>query len=754
MVLFSIQAMIAVSGCSDGDNESFPDTNGFSSPFHIQVELSQEDGACVTITHASNPERSVWKTIPEEYFVSAAIAEETITQNGGAFTIRDTELVRCEDQTVDQVVRTERSVSLSGRLSGIGCDVGYSLVFTPISDNQLGFHLRLVDAGPEYNRLFLRYASSPDERFFGFGEQFSRLDMKGRRLPIFSREQGVGRWDAEAIEMPITMEDISSWLFTSLVNLVSPDGGGNWYSTYTSVPYYITSKGRSLFLENYEVSVFDMEGTDEVEIKLFGPDMHGRILNGNTPLELIETYTAYTGKMSPLPDWMSQGAIVGLKGGTAEVYARLEELKAKDTPIAAFWLEDWMGPRITYVGTQLWYNWELDEEHYPGWDEMVRTLRDQGIRVMIYINPFLVDVEEQPSFERNLFREARESGYLVKNAAGEPYMIPHTGFDMALVDLTNPAACGWLKGVIKEQMVGIGVSGWMADYGEYLPFDAQLFSGEAAEVVHNRYPEMWARLNREVLEEEGLAGELVFFSRSGTARSPGLSTLFWNGDQLVNFDEYDGMKSAIKGMLSGGISGYSINHSDTGGHTSLVVTLEDRTLSILTRSKEALMRWMELSAFTPVFRTHEGNRPEESVQFYEDDETLSHFARFAKIYRALSFYRSELMEKAFRHGYPVVRHPMLHYPNDPVVLDLKYQWMLGTEFMVAPVVEPGADKVNAYLPAGEWVHLWSGQIYDSSDGGRLHMDIPAPMGEPGVFYRRGSSIAETFVANLMVEGIL
>ena len=320
VLLWSIQALLTDGGCSNGDDDSLPDRNGSSSPFHIQVDLWQDEGAGVTITHASNPERAIWETIPGKSFVSAAIAEETITQNGGALTIRDTERVRCEHQTVDQVVRTARSVSLPGRLSGTDCDAAYSLVFTPLSDNQLGFHLRLVDAGPEYNRVFLRYASSPDERFFGFGEQFSRLDTKERRLPIFTREQGVGRFDAEAVETPVTMEDVSSRIITSLVNLVSPDGGGTWYSTYAPVPYYMTSKGRSLFLENDEVSVFDMEGPDEVEIKLFGPDMRGRILNGNTPLERIEEYTAYTGRMSPLPDWMSQGAIVGLKGGTAEVY--------------------------------------------------------------------------------------------------------------------------------------------------------------------------------------------------------------------------------------------------------------------------------------------------------------------------------------------------------------------------------------------------------------------------------------------------
>ncbi len=42
--------------------------------------------------------------------------------------------------------------------------------------------------------------------------------------------------------------------------------------------------------------------------------------------------------------------------------------------------------------------------------------------------------------------------------------------------------------------------------------------------------------------------------------------------------------------------------------------------------------------------------------------------------------------------------------------------MLGSESIVVSVsvVDADADKVNAYLPEGEWVHLGSGEIYDSS----------------------------------------
>ena len=45
------------------------------------------------------------------------------------------------------------------------------------------------------NRVVLTYAAEEDEGFFGFGEQFSYLNLKGRRVPIMVQEQGLGRGD-------------------------------------------------------------------------------------------------------------------------------------------------------------------------------------------------------------------------------------------------------------------------------------------------------------------------------------------------------------------------------------------------------------------------------------------------------------------------------------------------------------------------------------------------------------------------------
>ena len=154
----------------------------------------------------------------------------------------------------------------------------------------------------------------------------------------------------------------------------------------------------------------------------------------------------------------------------------------------------------------------------------------------------------------------------------------------------------------------------MADFGEGLPYDAVLHSGADPKRYHNRYAEEWAEVNREAVRELGREDDLVFFNRSGFTRSPRHSTLFWLGDQMVTWDGDDGIKTAATGMLSSGLSGYSLNHSDVGGYTAV-----DNFPLRYHRSKELLQRWTGMAAFTPIFRTHEGNRPELNHQVYSDE---------------------------------------------------------------------------------------------------------------------------------------
>ena len=689
------------------------------------------------ISHKLKPDRILWETALDGDFIIAETATADIKDFGtpmGFFSISDTASASYGKPTIDKIEVVGSTATVSGTLTGTAGSVGYKLAFEALSTTNLRFAIS-VD-GPkasDINRITLQAASVTDEGFFGFGQQLTYFNQKGNILPIVVQEHGVGRG------RPIV---------TQLVDWFASQGGGNPYITEAPAPHFITSRLRSMFLENSEYSTFDMRSFDRVTIKVWSATMTGRVLYGETPLDLIEAYTEYAGRMRVLPDWVHSGVILGVAGGTEAVRAKLDNARKADIPVAGLWIQDWVGIRITPVGTQLWWNWQLDETYYPGWKQLVADLESHGGRMLIYINPFL---SIEPGHD-SLFTEGNAKGYLVENADGTPFLNKNSNFYAALLDLSNPETRTWIKDVIKTEMIGkAGAYGWMNDFGEAFPFDGKLHDGDAA-AWHNRYPQEWARVAREAIDESGHGDEMVFFDRSGFTRSPGYATLFWLGDQLQSWDEYSGIKTAIVGLLSGGVSGFSLLHSDTGGYDSFQHKVFGHEIPILARTPELLMRWTELNAFTAVLRTHEGLEPSVAAQFDTNAETLSHMQRFAKIYKGLSPYRKRLVAEAAAHGYPVARHLFLHYPDDPNTHALRYQFLLGSDLMIAPVLDKGADAVDVYFPVGsDWVDLWT--RVDAGRAGQW-VRMPAPLSKPAVFIRKGSHSRAEIEDGLKSVGIL
>ncbi len=707
----------------------------------FRVSLDEEGRP--DVTHVASPGRSLFSVPKVGGWVGVAETEFEVQEHQGSFSISDSPVTTCAATQVQHLTYDGVTLVIGGGfVDGIApcAATTFEVSFFEVQAGHLGFRVRSLD--PAFDRVTLRVASQADERVYGMGEQVphATLNLKGRQIPVLSQEGGVGRGHP---------------VITPAVDAVSPGSGGSEASTYYAAPHYLTSLHRSLFLENTEVGVFDFRQDEVIELRLYADRMDGRILRGDDPLTLIERFTEFAGRMPPLPDWVNEGAVVALAKGTEPSLQLVDELQAHGVEVAGVWNQTWSGKVVTYIGEQVLWNWVSNPTYHPGWGGFVDELDSRGIRTLCYVNPMFVEVpEDAKPVARDLYEEGVAGGYFVHDAQGGILKIPVTAFDVALLDLTNPAAWAWMKDILQQEVMGTGrCSGWMVDFAEALPFEAVLASGVSAASYHNQYPVDWMRLNREAVEDAGRLGDIMLFNRAGHTRTPAYSLLLWQGDQLTTWDEYDGLVSAMRGLINGGLSGIALNHSDIGGYTSL-----SQWGLGYSREPEQLMRWAEMSAFTSAFRTHEGNQPAANAQVYTDPESMAHFARMSKVYKALAFYRSQLFQEAHSKGWPVVRHLMLHYPNDTRAHRTDDQFLLGSEILVAPIKNKcwtypycPYDK-ETYFPAGQWVHLWTGEVFGDVAKGTMGT-VQAPLGSPAVFYRKGSTVGATFLANLKAAGI-
>lgn len=300
----------------------------------------------------------------------------------------------------------------------------------------------------------------------------------------------------------------------------------------------------------------------------------------------------------------------------------------------------------------------------------------------------------------------------------------------------------------------------MSDFGEYTPVTNDTKLDEMvsdAFFFHNQYPYLWAKFQREVVEELGLQDEALLFHRSASMNANRYMNLFWAGDQNVDWGVNDGIKSVVTILGHMGLSGYAHSHSDVGGYTDVLTYAGFN----VTRSAELLGRWGELAAVSSsVFRSHEGktynrrsrreptdletgNIPQVNAQFYSNTSTYDYYAYNARMFVSLAPYRRHILDtKSSTKGWPLLRPPVMHHADDMRARKITYEsFFLGPSLYVAPVLDPGVSEVDVYFPGAsnrQYTHVWTG---DKFSGGQ-EASVTAPYGKPAVFIVEGEEMPE------------
>ncbi len=627
---------------------------------------------------------------PQAPFAVALRREKTYESDRG--TVKET-VVEAERIPLADAEETEDGVVLSGGGHGlkvrmVPCAGGVDLVFT----------------GEEGWAYCFALAALEKEAVFGGGEQYRQTNLKGEQVVNFVSEHIKATTILEKALLP---------------RCLYKEKPHSAIGSYAPMPVFVTDKGR-LFLFDTEadgVSRFLGEGYaftfDSCPRKL-------TLLKGESYEALALALAERIPNRQYIPEWCREGMILSIQGGTDAILTKTFAMLDAGAKISGVWSQDWSGENRTVMGKQVWWNWEADEKLYPDLKGAIRKPNARGVRFLGYINPYLVK-------DSRLYNYCREQKLLITKQDGSVYHIKSTTFDAGMLDLTDPAAVRFVKDVlIKQNMLDLGMSGWMADFGEYLPVDAVLHDGDPKK-LHNLWPVLWAKVNREAVEEYG-AEDILFFMRSGYIGVQTYAPILWNGDQHTDLTRDYGMPCVMPASFSLGFSGVPMIHCDIGGFFSF---------GKLKRDDELFVRWMEMCAFSLLMRSHESIRPWANSQF-DAPAVTPHTVRLTNVHAALRPYIDRCIADAQR-GIPALR-PDFYEAMDYGVSKDMYAYFLGPDLFVCPVIERRAKKRQVHLPAGEWVHFWTGKPYA---GGQSYT-VDAPLGQLPVFYRKGSAYSELF----------
>ncbi|MCC6750259.1 MAG: hypothetical protein IT371_21520 [Deltaproteobacteria bacterium] len=552
------------------------------------------------------------------------------------------------------------------------------------------------------NRAALSFACHRDDEFLGLGAQ-TPVSHRGRVVPLWTQEQGSGKLDGQ--------DHYGGY---------SPVG--DTYDSYLPVPVLYNPRGYMVLVEGTARTVLDLCASHASvwRVQTWQRELSLLIVTGKTPLERLERMTAVTGR-PPLPaPWVFAPWLDAIKGEAAvREVARLA--REHDLPVSAIWTEDWAGGEESLGGYHLAYRWSVDRRLYPDLPRLSRELHEAGFRFLGYFNTFIL--QGTPEWD-----EAHSRGLLVRGGDGQvlTFAGPPRLQSTALLDLTRAETRTWVEARMRDALE-LGLDGWMADFGEWLPWEAVLADGSRGELAHNDYPRQWAGLNREVFARARPDGDAVYFVRSGWTGTQRLAPMVWAGDQNTSFARDDGLPSVIPIGLNLGLSGITTYGHDIGGYTSIFDPPTDR---------ELFYRWTELGAFSPVMRTHHGTSGDKGWNFARDAETIAHFRRYAREHVRLYPYLWTLAQDAATHGWPLMRPVALHYPELP--WNLADQYLLGDALLVAPVVERGATRRRVALPPGLWYDYFRGTPHRGSRA----VEVLAPLEEVPVFVRAGAILPQ------------
>ncbi|ELK13785.1 Maltase-glucoamylase, intestinal [Pteropus alecto] len=537
----------------------------------------------------------------------------------------------------------------------------------------------------QYLQLSLRL---PSANVYGLGEhvhQQYRHSMAWRTWPIFTR------------------------------NSTPTQGMINLYGAHTFFLCLEDTSGSSLgvFLMNSNAMEVTLQPAPAVTYRTIGGILDFYVFLGNTPEQVVQEYLELVGRPF-LPSYWNLGFQLSRRN-----YGSIEELEeVVNRNRKAMIPYDVQYSDIDYMDAKK--DFTIDEKAFHGLADFAKNLHDQGQKYVIIMNPGILNDSDYQPFTNGSKKRVWilwDYGFVI----GQGY----PGWTV-FPDFSNPDCTQWWTEEFQAFYKTLEFDGvWieMDEVSSFLPnsarecednslnfppftprvLDRSLFAGTLCmdtEFFQNLHYDVHSLYGYYMSKATDTAMKTIFpnkrnfiLSRSTFAGS-GKFAAHWLGDNAAKWDD---LQWSIPSILEFNLFGIPMVGANICGYMENV-------------TEELCRRWMQLGAFYPLSRNHNGPgfRDQDPAAFGEDSLLLNSSRHYLNIRYTLLPYLYTLFYRAHSLGETVAR-PLVHeFYQDPATWEVHEQFLWGPGLLITPVLYEGVAQVKAYIPDAIWYDYETG----------------------------------------------
>jgi len=436
-----------------------------------------------------------------------------------------------------------------------------------------------------------------------------------------------------------------------------------------------------------------------------------------------------------LPPAWAFGVLYGGYTDQLETIKRIEEIKKHNYPIDAYWIDSWFWSfNDKGKGPSKYIDFIADTINYPDRQAMWHYMQQNNIKGGFWTWDCILETGNETAFNdfknKGFFKDIYLNTNSWHNGSRSTAMFQNgkeeTGTQCGNIDFSNPAAVYYFKQQMKhffdegadfiklDRTSDISTCKAMfemsQEFGQETKGRGFILShtGGMETEEYKRYPTKWTDDTRS----------------DWTVEKPLISFNDWVPkvalkENIVMFTDPAKKTSTIPFLTN-----------DLGGFDMGKTTIPEEELYI---------RWLQFSIFNPITEVFsQPENPTANLAWNYSDRADTIFHNYSHLRMQLFPYIYSYALRNRTEG----KHMLGKFPEH------MYQYTFGDEILVAPVYEKGAGTRKLFLPAGNWVNYWTGEIVN----GGSDLIVAAPVEQIPLFIKQGSVIPMRSYASSIEKG--